>query len=206
MLPEGQKTHGRDIGKKPDDGLFYLTKCKDCDREAYVLKYKLTNPRYTGLCRECSYKSKTGDKNLWWKGGTWITSWGYKMVLVPRDDFFRPMADRHGYIREHRLVMAKHLGRCLHSWESVHHKNGDKLNNALSNLDLTTKNQHSSDHSRGYKDGFIKGLQDGKKEALRKLVEWLDQDCKEHGHDVFNSSNRRYCHWCQDDLHKEAGL
>ena len=44
------------------------------------------------------------------------------------------------------------------------------------------------------------------KAQFRKLVEWEDQPCEEHGHNVFNSSNRRYCHWCQDDLRKEAGL
>lgn len=29
------------------------------------------------------------------------------------------------------------------------------------------------DHNKGYKDGFEKGLIDGRKESLKKVVEWL---------------------------------
>ncbi len=42
-----------------------------------------------------------------------------------------------------------------------------------SNLELLNKNQHMRDHNKGYKDGFEKGLMDGRKEALKRVVEWL---------------------------------
>jgi hypothetical protein len=71
------------------------------------------------------------------KGWT-ITSKGYKQLLRPD----HPNATGDGYMMEHRLVMEKKLGRLLTSDEVVHHKNGDKLDNRISNLELMEKRQH----------------------------------------------------------------
>lgn len=145
--------------------------CVECGIERYVEPSKFNHKGWTGLCGACFNKSRTGELSPWYKCGELINTQGYREVLMPRDDFFYGMANKYNYVREHRLVMAKHLGRCLHRWESVHHKNGDKLDNRIENLELTTKNQHMRDHNNGYRDGLEKGLIDGRKEALKKVVE-----------------------------------
>lgn len=61
---------------------------------------------------------------------------GYIMIHVLPEHPLYVMANAGGYIPEHRLVMAEHLGRPLISTESVHHKNGIKDDNAIDNLQL----------------------------------------------------------------------
>jgi len=71
-----------------------------------------------------------------WKGGGNHYMNGYTLVKINPDDFFYPMACPDGYILEHRLVMAKSLGRNLHSWEIVHHKNHKRDDNQIENLQI----------------------------------------------------------------------
>lgn len=77
--------------------------------------------------------SKKGiDSNLW-RGGRVTTVNGYVMIL---SNEFPSMRTKTGYILEHRLNMAKYLGRSLEKWESVHHVDGNRSNNDISNLQL----------------------------------------------------------------------
>lgn len=59
---------------------------------------------------------------------------GYVFVGCP--DEFAPMRSKSGYVMEHRLVMAQHLGRPLQAIETVHHISGDRSDNRIENLQL----------------------------------------------------------------------
>jgi len=89
-------------------------------------------------------------------------------VTIPHDSFFFPMATKSGYVLEHRLVMAQHLGRCLQPWEVVHHKDGDRRNNALENLVLTVPAHHNGLHP--HKVNRLKYLTQDEAKALLRVI------------------------------------
>jgi transposase-like protein len=60
----------------------------------------------------------------------------YIAVRVDDDDPFACMRTGHGYVLEHRLVMARQLGRPILPGETVHHINNDGHDNLPGNLQL----------------------------------------------------------------------
>ena len=88
--------------------------CPQCKQGRWVQPKSLCRSEYTGLCSHC-YNSRKGMARSNWNGGR-ISHQGYIKVKIYPDDFFFAMAGNQNYIWEHRLVMAKHLGRCLHDW------------------------------------------------------------------------------------------
>lgn len=59
-----------------------------------------------------------------------------------------PAANSQGYVREHRVVMEKHIGRFLTGVEVVHHIDGNTLNNDISNLQLfRNHSEHMKHHA-----------------------------------------------------------
>jgi len=120
-----------------------------------VLKKRYAKPpRTSEHCRNIGL-AKMGEKNPMyahygarnnaWKGGRFRRSDGYIQILLLPNDFFYPMASTQHYVLEHRLIMARHLNRCLLVWETVHHKNGIRDDNRPENLELLpTPNKHDS--------------------------------------------------------------
>jgi len=123
-----------------------MVTCPSCGGIREVERRTPKRSNFTGLCKKC-YNKKMGK--TWkgipkprgvnspkWRGGRYKDPNGYIFVWVSIDDSFYPMADCRGYVYEHRLIMAKHLGRCLKSYEVIHHINDNKEDNRIENLQL----------------------------------------------------------------------
>lgn len=74
-----------------------------------------------------------------------ITSEGYVLTHIPRDDPYICMAYGGGTILEHRYVMAQTLGRPLVRSEVVHHRDHNRTNNAPANLSLVTIQENTAE-------------------------------------------------------------
>lgn len=109
------------------------------------------NSGHTASCG-CLRKGPTNGN---WKGGKTVSSHGYVLVRVGVDHH---LAHITGYAYEHRVKAEKKIGRRLQSGEIVHHKDGNKQNNSLDNLEVLG----------GIAEHFYEHRSDKSKERLRK--------------------------------------
>lgn len=103
------------------------TRCKPCGYKNRVVP--IWNKGLKGIHLSAATEFKSRDS-------VWVDYKGYQQKWVNGRS-----------MRVHRLVMEQHLGRTLEIDEVIHHINGDKLDNRLSNLRLMTKPAHDKLHN-----------------------------------------------------------
>lgn len=78
-----------------------------------------------------------GDNNPRWNGGKTITTDGYNCVVAKDHPY-----SQNGFIKEHRLIVEKLIGKILPKNAVVHHVNGNKTDNLNTNLVVCENNSY----------------------------------------------------------------
>lgn len=103
-----------------------------CDRDAVAKELCRTHYR-----RQLVTGDAQPDKPVREVSGVGFIHHGYRVVPVPPE--LRHLTNGEPSALQHRLVMAQLLGRPLYADESVHHRNGDRLDNSPDNLELWSR-------------------------------------------------------------------
>lgn len=124
--------------------------CRVCPTTIIEWMKKMNIPR-----RTISEAAQRGEKSFHWKGGI-AKHRGYILLRSPN----HPHVNSSGYVFKHRLAIEEHIGRYLHSWETVHHVNGIRDDNRIENLKLLPSGEHNTRVQEVYKENLF----------LRKIV------------------------------------
>lgn len=114
-------------------------KCNWCEGVCWVRRADLTR-RKIGFCGNRCSQAWQAIPSI---GSRHLNSNGYWVLRLPD----HPNAKRDGIVLEHRYIMSEHLGRPLEPHEVVHHKDRNRQNNAIGNLELISSNsEHQKQH------------------------------------------------------------
>lgn len=80
-----------------------------------------------------------------WKIRGVVSKGQYNYAIVPG----HPNATKNGYVLEHRIVVENSLGYILPRSTLVHHKDENKKNNHIDNLEPVSAKEHRSRHTNG---------------------------------------------------------
>ena len=137
--------------------------CPTCNKERWYplwsLRQFLKRENFSGHCRPCGIAALRAGHLRYVKSkgfGQHVTSNGYVNLTVAGINhadlpLFRAMSTpAAARVLEHRWAMAKHLSRPLLSSECIDHMDGDKSNNAISNLRIYVKGKNQPGSGPGH--------------------------------------------------------
>lgn len=112
--------------------------CPTCGKKEQLTPWIARKRKFCSN-KKCQTTRVRGALHPSWKGGRAVRS-GYMTVYVGPNTSVKGL-----YKLEHRVVMEKHMGRELTKDEIVHHKNGNKLDNRLENLEIMLRATHGGE-------------------------------------------------------------
>ena len=85
----------------------------------------------------------TASRQHRWKPGGSVASNGYVKVRVGKG---HPLADTNGYAYEHHVIWCAAGNLRPAGGQILHHRNGDRTDNRVENLELMTRGEHNAHH------------------------------------------------------------
>jgi len=138
-----EETHVIDA-KGRSRGVKIKIRCPSCEEKRWIRIENIRRNAFTGMCSKCHNKYTSGcmETHGRWKGGRRQTDNKYIQVKLHHSSPYYCMASKKSFVLEHRLVMANFLNRPLSRDEIVHHKNGERGDNRIENLELISERKY----------------------------------------------------------------
>lgn len=175
-------------------------KCSVCNKEMYMKSSRLQRTKNGITCsKECGIKLKKlyskgklnhqygliGDLNSSFKGKETISNYGYVLEYCPGHPKPHDKSTKGTRVKQHRLVIEKNYKKfdqkffeIIGNWVvlkrqyDVHHKNNNRKDNRLENLEIITRSEHSKLHSKEHK--IIRNNKNGRIIGVIKSCELLE--------------------------------
>lgn len=127
-----QQRNGQELKPLRFKKVYKACRVDNCERDEWC-----RGLCHTHYCQDSQGKELGDIKPNRPKGEGSINDKGYRTFYMPE----HANAGSKGRVYEHTMVMSEILGRPLAKGESVHHKNGNRLDNRPDNLELWSVSQ-----------------------------------------------------------------